>query len=454
MKGGETLVVPEADIVLRDGSTVHVRPATPEDEPRLRAFLASLSDESRWFRFFSAGVNLDAAARSAAGAGRRAVADRAERSGGHRRGHGTYIARGARPGGGRLRRRRRLARSRDRHRPARPSRPGRVRRGHRDVHWRRSCRPTTACSTCSTTPVSWCPRGSRRERSRSSSRPRSRATRDIASRSASAPPTSRPWPTSCDPRRSWSSGRRVGRERLAARSCATSSPGLLRTAAPRQRAWRGGRRPADGPRVSDIEGDVELAVIAVPAAAVIETARRVCGEGRARARGPDGRLRRGRPGGPCAPGRAARRLPRGGHAHGRPELPRGRQPPSPDRAQRHLRPRDADAGQRRLRLPERGVRDRGDRRGGGARDRAVVVRVHGRQGRPVGQRLPRVLGAGPRHRRSCWSTWSRSATRAGSGGSRGGSRRRSRSSRSRAAAPRPAIAPRPPTPARCSPPRT
>ena len=52
--------------MLRDGSTVHVRPSTVEDVPRLRAFLAALSEESRWFRFFSAGVNLDAAARSAA----------------------------------------------------------------------------------------------------------------------------------------------------------------------------------------------------------------------------------------------------------------------------------------------------------------------------------------------------------------------------------------------------
>ena len=59
-------VVAETDIALRDGSTVHVRPSTTEDVPRLRDFLASLSEESRWFRFFSAGVNLDAAARSAA----------------------------------------------------------------------------------------------------------------------------------------------------------------------------------------------------------------------------------------------------------------------------------------------------------------------------------------------------------------------------------------------------
>jgi acetate---CoA ligase (ADP-forming) len=64
--GTAAQVVAETDIALRDGSTVHVRPSTIEDLGRLRAFLESLSDESRWFRFFSAAVDLDAAARSAA----------------------------------------------------------------------------------------------------------------------------------------------------------------------------------------------------------------------------------------------------------------------------------------------------------------------------------------------------------------------------------------------------
>ena len=58
--------VPETDVVLRDGSTLHVRRTTAADAPRLRAFLASLSQQSRWFRYFSAGVNLDGAARRAA----------------------------------------------------------------------------------------------------------------------------------------------------------------------------------------------------------------------------------------------------------------------------------------------------------------------------------------------------------------------------------------------------
>ncbi len=41
------------DVVLRDGSTLHVRPIRLDDEPRLLAFLSSLSEQSRVFRFFS-----------------------------------------------------------------------------------------------------------------------------------------------------------------------------------------------------------------------------------------------------------------------------------------------------------------------------------------------------------------------------------------------------------------
>ena len=43
---------PEADVVLRDGSTVHVRGATPADFEGLRSFLSSLSEQSRLLRFF------------------------------------------------------------------------------------------------------------------------------------------------------------------------------------------------------------------------------------------------------------------------------------------------------------------------------------------------------------------------------------------------------------------
>ncbi len=47
-----------ADIALRDGSTVHVRPIRPDDEPRLLDLLTSLSPDARALRFFSAGVDL------------------------------------------------------------------------------------------------------------------------------------------------------------------------------------------------------------------------------------------------------------------------------------------------------------------------------------------------------------------------------------------------------------
>ena len=53
----------ETDVVLRDGSTVHVSPAKPADAPAVRLLLKGLSDRSRWLRFFSAFPNLAKAAR-------------------------------------------------------------------------------------------------------------------------------------------------------------------------------------------------------------------------------------------------------------------------------------------------------------------------------------------------------------------------------------------------------
>jgi acetyl coenzyme A synthetase (ADP forming)-like protein len=44
----------ECDVVLADGGTVHVRPVSPEDADRLLAFHAGLSDETVFLRFFSA----------------------------------------------------------------------------------------------------------------------------------------------------------------------------------------------------------------------------------------------------------------------------------------------------------------------------------------------------------------------------------------------------------------
>ncbi|HEU4767678.1 MAG TPA: GNAT family N-acetyltransferase [Pyrinomonadaceae bacterium] len=42
----------EGDVVLRDGSTVHIRVMRPADEAGLCALLSSLSEESRWLRFY------------------------------------------------------------------------------------------------------------------------------------------------------------------------------------------------------------------------------------------------------------------------------------------------------------------------------------------------------------------------------------------------------------------
>ena len=53
----------EADVVLRDGSTVHVRPVRASDAPAVERLLRGLSDWSRRLRFFSGFPDLDRAVR-------------------------------------------------------------------------------------------------------------------------------------------------------------------------------------------------------------------------------------------------------------------------------------------------------------------------------------------------------------------------------------------------------
>jgi RimJ/RimL family protein N-acetyltransferase len=53
----------EVDVVLRDGSIVHVCPVKPSDAPAVTLLLKGLSDRSRWMRFFSAFPDLAKAAR-------------------------------------------------------------------------------------------------------------------------------------------------------------------------------------------------------------------------------------------------------------------------------------------------------------------------------------------------------------------------------------------------------
>ena len=129
------------------------------------------------------------------GAARRAGADRA--AGGHGRRARHVLPRDAGPCGGRLRGGRRLAWTRDRDGAARPPRAGRPLATASARSPRRSCRRTTACSGCSTTPASRCPRIDPREKCISSSRRRCRRERDGASRRASATRASRRSRTSC-----------------------------------------------------------------------------------------------------------------------------------------------------------------------------------------------------------------------------------------------------------------
>lgn len=53
----------EADIAMRDGSVAHVRPIRTDDEPALLALLQGLSPDDRLLRFFSLGTNLERTAR-------------------------------------------------------------------------------------------------------------------------------------------------------------------------------------------------------------------------------------------------------------------------------------------------------------------------------------------------------------------------------------------------------
>ena len=53
----------QADVVLRDGSTVHVRPVRAQDAPAVRAFFEHLSPKSIALRFFCGFPDLDRAVR-------------------------------------------------------------------------------------------------------------------------------------------------------------------------------------------------------------------------------------------------------------------------------------------------------------------------------------------------------------------------------------------------------
>src|SRR5213593_5245279 len=63
MSGGGLPSNLSSDVVLRDGSTVRIRPAQPEDLPRVQDYLLGLSPETRRLRFWTAAVNVGELAR-------------------------------------------------------------------------------------------------------------------------------------------------------------------------------------------------------------------------------------------------------------------------------------------------------------------------------------------------------------------------------------------------------
>ena len=81
----------EAEVALRDGSTLHVRPITSSDEEALTEFLAALSVRSRAFRFFSAGTDPAVAARHAVQVDDRERFGLVALTGGRIVGHAMYV---------------------------------------------------------------------------------------------------------------------------------------------------------------------------------------------------------------------------------------------------------------------------------------------------------------------------------------------------------------------------
>ena len=47
------MLAEDLDVVLRDGTTMRIRPAQPEDAAAIESLFANLSPESRYFRFFA-----------------------------------------------------------------------------------------------------------------------------------------------------------------------------------------------------------------------------------------------------------------------------------------------------------------------------------------------------------------------------------------------------------------
>jgi acetyl coenzyme A synthetase (ADP forming)-like protein len=79
------------DVALRDGSTIRVRPTVPEDFDGVKAFLEGLSEQSRWLRFFGAGPNLKNAAEVAVSSEHSVSLVAVTGADGHVAAHGMYV---------------------------------------------------------------------------------------------------------------------------------------------------------------------------------------------------------------------------------------------------------------------------------------------------------------------------------------------------------------------------
>lgn len=83
----------ETDAVLRDGSTVHLRPVRPDDEAALRTLFAGLDPDSQAFRFFSGAVDLEQVAHTMASVDHKSHYGLLALRGAEHRplGHGAYV---------------------------------------------------------------------------------------------------------------------------------------------------------------------------------------------------------------------------------------------------------------------------------------------------------------------------------------------------------------------------
>ena len=174
------------------------------------------------------------------------------------------------------------------------------------------------------------------------------------------------------------------------------------------------------PSVLDVPDDVDLAVVAVPAAAVAgvveECARkRVRGAGRAVRRLR--RARRGRPGAGAGAGHGG---PRARHAGGRAELPRRRQRRPRGPAQRDDRAAGARPRPGRLLLPVRRARHRDPGLGGARAASGCPPSSPPATGPTSAATTCSSSGRPTRPPTWCCSTWRASATRASSPGWPGG----------------------------------